>query len=112
MDAKDYIAIPGDVEIPAGTIEDFKRPDHLDFMTVGELRTAKFTGLRHNSLTNDCEIWLCGFLEKIVSPNDIKLNPHAIDEAYADTFHMKIEARPDIPEVRKYREALARKDKL
>lgn len=104
MDAKNYIAIPGDVEIPAGTMEDYKRPDHLDFMTVGELRAVKFTGFRHNSITNDCEIWLCGFLEKVISPQDVKINPHAIDEAYAEVFHMDATVRPDIPEIRSYRE--------
>lgn len=112
MDAKDYIVIPGDVDKPSGEMEDFKRPNHPDFMTTLELRKDKFTGLRYNSITEDCEIWLCGYLERVVSRNDVKINPYAIDEAYAETFHLDIACRPNIPEVVLYREMLAKKGLL
>lgn len=41
-------------------MEEFKRPDHPDFMTSNELYVASFTGIRHNSLSGYMEIWVEG----------------------------------------------------
>ena len=39
---------------------DSKRPDHPDFMGASELKKAEFSGIRHNSLTDQTEIWKVG----------------------------------------------------
>ena len=36
-------------------MEDFKRPDHPDFMDSSELKKAKWSGIRNNSLSGDLE---------------------------------------------------------
>lgn len=74
------------IVIPSGTIEDFKRPDHPDFMTALELAKIEFTGMRHNSLTDDCEIWILGNLERRITREEVKLNPTAISRAYEEVF--------------------------
>ena len=41
-------------------MEDFKRPDHNDFKDFYELTKDKFSGVRHNSISNEIEIWVLG----------------------------------------------------
>ena len=79
--------------IPDGTMEDFSRPNHNDFATTAELKEREFTGFRHNSITEACEIWLLGRCEASVSPEMVEINPHAIDDAYAEVFSLG-EVRP------------------
>ncbi len=95
--------------IPQGTMEDFKRPDHPDFMTSSELKKADWSGIRHNSITQNCEIWLLGEMKASVSPEMVELNHHAIDEAYAEVFSLE-EVRPDIPELKNYKQRLNKKE--
>lgn len=66
--------------------ENFKRPDHTDFMTASELKAASFSGLRHNSITDDMEIWVLGEIKKIVTKWDQKSDPQALNKAYAEVF--------------------------
>jgi hypothetical protein len=89
-------------------MEDFKRPNHPDFMTSSELKKAEWSGIRHNSISEACEIWLLGTIQASISPQMVELNNHAIDEAYAEVFALK-EVRPDIPELKAYK-AKHRKD--
>ena len=44
------------------TMEDFRRPNHPDFLTSSELKRIEFSGIRHNSITNNIEIWTLGDL--------------------------------------------------
>lgn len=90
------------VIIPAGTMEDFRRPNHPDFMTTSELKKEQWSGIRHNALSQNCEIWLLGEIRASVSPELVELNHHAIDEAYAEVFCLH-EVRPDIPELKNYK---------
>lgn len=41
-------------------MEDFKRPNHTDFMTSSELSKIKFSGIRKNSISGCIEMWLEG----------------------------------------------------
>lgn len=90
------------VIVPVGTMEDFKRPDHPDFHTSSELAKNQWSGIRHNSVTNDAEIWLLGEMMVAISPEQVNLNMHAIDEAYAEIFGLH-EVRPYDPALIAYR---------
>lgn len=74
------------IKIPKGTMEDFKRPDHPDFMTTSELAANDFTGLRHNSITNDAEFWILGEVVRKVTKQEVLVNPTAISRAYEEVF--------------------------
>lgn len=74
------------IEIPEGTMEDFNRPNHPDFMTSSELAKIEFTGIRHNSITNDCEFWILGNLEKKVTKEEVLMNGTAISRAWEEIF--------------------------
>jgi len=93
--------------IPQGTMEDFKRPNHPDFMDSSELKRAAFSGIRHNSLSNEAEIWVLGNIEARVSAMQVQLNPMAINEAYEKVFALK-EVMPDTMDARLY---VANRDK-
>lgn len=93
---------------PAGEMDDFKRPDHPDFMDSAELRKIKWSGYRMNKLTNDAEIWLKGEVKAAISPNQLAIDPQAVNKAMADIFALD-EAMPDTPEARAY--IKARNDK-
>jgi hypothetical protein len=68
---------------------DSKRPDHPDFMCASELKKAEFSGIRHNSLTDQTEIWKVGEVAKVISK---ALMDQAVDKnavlamAMEDTF--------------------------
>jgi len=98
-DAKNRIVDRSKIIIPEGTMEDFKRPNHLDFMTASELKAAKFSGLRHNSLTDDAEIWILGDLTRLITKAEVMQNPHAINQAMEEVFALH-KVLPDIPELR------------
>ena len=104
-DAKNYILDRSKIKIPEGTMEDFKRPNHPDFMSSSELKVLKFSGLRHNSLTDRAEIWVLGNLEREITRTQILLDPMAINKAWADVFALD-EVLPDIPELRAYHERM------
>lgn len=101
--AKPLIVNKDNVIIPAGTMEDFKRPSHPDFKTSSELAKDKFNGLRVNSLTNSMELWIEGEIVKTVTQEMLALNPNAVTDACAEFFQLDQEVRPDIPALRKYR---------
>lgn len=95
------------VIIPEGTIEDFKRPNHPDFLTASELKAIKWSGLRHNSLTDDAEIWILGDCMKKVSKAEVQANPQAINYAYEEVFRLW-EVQPDDPNLRDFRKLTGR----
>lgn len=66
---------------------EFKRPDHFDFMDFYELRQAKFSGIRSNSMSGEVEIWIEGEIKKVVSKKALDYNPEAaIANALEDVF--------------------------
>lgn len=65
------------------------RPNHPDFMTSSELRKAKFSGMRHNSISNEMEIWIDGVMEKAVSIVEMQNDPYVLDKAYKEAFGFK-----------------------
>lgn len=83
-DAKHHIFLPqySDVEVGA------PRPNHEDFMTSSELSKKDFSGLRHNSLTEEYEIWLNGKIEHVITQEQRALNPNIIEERWAELFHL------------------------
>lgn len=91
------------IAIPQGTMEDFNRPNHPDFLTSTELKQTQFTGIRHNSLNEACEIWLIGELMASISPEMMNLNMHAIDDAFAEVFSLH-EVRPHDPALIAYKQ--------
>lgn len=63
--------------------EEFKRPDHTDFMTSSELRAKEFSGVRLNSITQNQELWIRGII-KLSMP--LAQVPHQWDKQYAEIF--------------------------
>lgn len=82
-------------------MEDFKRPSHPDFLTTDELVKNKWSGMRMNSITGTFEIWLLGGIVKTVSLSDLDNNPHAVQDAIAETFLLPA-VLPDTPVAREY----------
>lgn len=94
--------------IKRDNFEDFKRPNHTDFMDSTELRKMRFSGLRHNSLSDQAEIWVLGHIEATVTAEEVKLNPLAINKAYEEVFALP-EVMPDTQEAKDF---IAARDKL
>lgn len=46
---------------------DSKRPDHPDFMDHSELKKARFSGLRSNTLSSELEIWVDGEIRRRIT---------------------------------------------
>lgn len=67
-------------------MEDFKRPDHPDFMDSIELSRIGFSGIRSNSLTHYMEIWIDGVRRFEMSIADYQNNPEKFQKEYADLF--------------------------
>jgi hypothetical protein len=72
-------------------------------MDSSELRKAKFTGLRHNSITSDAEIWILGNLEERISKQQVLLDPDALNKAYERLFGL-VDVMPDRPDLRNPKE--------
>jgi hypothetical protein len=102
MVKKTQIVNRDNIEVPVGTIEDFKRPNHTDFMDSSELAKAKFNGQRHNSITNDWELWIDGEVVRSVTEMQVKLNPQAINEALESFFGLE-DVQPDVAELKRFR---------
>lgn len=79
---------------------DSLRPTHTDFMTSGELKKHRFTGLRRNSINLDMEIWIDGELRKSVSAIEMAYDPDtALTKAYEEAFLLDSEVRMEDPNV-------------
>ena len=61
-------------------MEDFKRPNHPDFMTSGELKKMKFNGIRSNSITEDLECWIEGEVVVVSSKLARSINPNDFEQ--------------------------------
>jgi hypothetical protein len=82
-------------------MEDFKRPNHPDFKLTDELAKDKFSGFRHNALTDEAEIWIEGEIRARITRADVLRDPMAINKAYEQVFGLP-EVFPDTPEIRAY----------
>ncbi len=65
-------------------MEDFKRPDHPDFMDSNELTKIHFSGVRHNSLSDYMEFWIEGEKKFEMSVMDFKFDPQKWADKMAD----------------------------
>jgi len=69
-------------------MENFKRPDHPDFMDSTELATMRFTGMRHNSISDYMEVWIDG-MKRMEMPWHQYGTPEW-DKEYAELFGLHI----------------------
>lgn len=53
-----------------GKSEEFKRPDHYDFMDSSELAKIKWSGMRHNSISHRMELWIEGVVKGEYLPGE------------------------------------------
>ena len=67
-------------------LEDFKRPNHPDFMDSSELKKEKWSGIRNNSLTEDLECWIEGEVVVVSSKLARSINPNDFEQKYAEYF--------------------------
>lgn len=81
------IIIKGKSKIPVGTMEDFQRPDHTDFMDASELRKIKFSGIRNNTIGMCTEIWINGDMTSSMLNMVIKADPKIWEDMIARTFY-------------------------
>lgn len=63
--------------------ENVKRPDHPDFMDSAELAKIQFSGVRHNLLAQDWEIWILGERKAFGPARDIEAFRAAYEEIFA-----------------------------
>lgn len=66
-----------------------KRPDHPDFMDSSELKKIQHSGVRNNRIGDCIELWVLGEVVKSVSFMEIKFNPNAFNDAYAEHFGLE-----------------------
>jgi hypothetical protein len=64
-----------------------KRPDHPDFMDFYELKDTQFSGIRHNDLNGDTELWVCGRIRKRLSKEEMYYEPEVkLAAAFKEIF--------------------------
>jgi len=86
--------------------EDFdsKRPDHPDFMDYFELKKEGWSGIRHNQISNDIEIWIDGEIKRSISErerfydSDLVL-ANALREVFLLTSEVKMEDRRNVSSI-------------
>ena len=67
-------------------MEDFKRPEHTDFMTTSELKKAEWSGVRNNSISEEVECWILGEIVFKSTVAEMLLNPNDFDNKYKNHF--------------------------
>lgn len=68
--------------------EEFKRPNHPDFMTSSELKKAEWSGVRQNELSREWEFWIVGEIVRRVHEDVVIKDPHALTRAHMEIFGM------------------------
>jgi hypothetical protein len=63
--------------------EKFRRPDHDDFRTHAELKKLEFTGVRHNTVTKEWEIWIFGVIKALGPASDVDAFAAAYEQVFA-----------------------------
>jgi hypothetical protein len=69
-------------------MEDFKRPNHNDFATSEELKSRNFTGIRHNSITNEQELWVEGHIKLAMNVELLRRDPQSWHRKYEEIFSL------------------------
>jgi hypothetical protein len=77
---------------PNAKTGEFKRPDHPDFMTSGELKAKQFSGVRKNEMSLQYEFWIVGEIRGTVPFTVAHTDPMALANKHAEVFDMH---RPD-----------------
>ena len=72
-----------------GKSEEYKRSDHTDFCTAKELKDRDFSGMRHNSLSNQMEIWIDGELRGSMEYNLALQYPDKFNQLYSEVMGLK-----------------------
>lgn len=70
--------------------EGFDRPDHPDFMDTQELKKINFSGIRHNSLSEDIEIWVDGTIAKSITKFSRSMDERAVRKALEEVFGLEV----------------------
>lgn len=66
--------------------EEYKRSNHEDFATSGELRDRQFSGYRMNTLIDELEIWIKGrLMGRVKAPNG-QPDPDAVQREFNRIF--------------------------
>lgn len=69
-----------------GKTEEFKRPNHPDFMVSSELKTLEWTGLRSNEVAMQWEFWILGEIRRTVTFAAVKNDPSLLGKAHVELF--------------------------
>lgn len=69
-------------------MEDFKRPNHPDFLTSSELKEKRWSGIRNNSISNEREVWVNGQCVLSMSNVVCETQPVLWEQKYADVFSL------------------------
>ena len=65
-----------------GESEGFERPKHADFMDSTELRGAKWSGIRSNTIVGRVEVWVLGEMLRDFAPSDTNGQATFMEEAF------------------------------
>ena len=77
-------------------MEDFKRPNHPDFMDSSELKKKKWSGIRHNSINGDLECWIEGEIAFHSTALELSLDANSFQKKYGEYFGFYNEAQREI----------------
>jgi len=66
--------------------EGYRRSEHNDFATSAELHDRRFTGIRHNSITDEQELWVEGHIRLAVPMTLMRMDPNIWNKKYEDIF--------------------------
>ena len=69
--------------------ENFKRPNHPDFMTSSELAKAEWTGVRQNEISREWEFWIVGEIKARIPEADA--TPEKLTQTHVELFGLRIE---------------------
>ncbi len=70
-------------------MEDFRRPDHPDFLDMIELQKLRWSGIRLNSISHYFEIWIDGVRKAEMPEDEVSSNPQKWEQLLADVFALK-----------------------
>ena len=77
-------------------MEDFKRPNHPDFMDSSELKKKKWSGIRHNTISGDLECWVEGEIVFCSTLMELSLDANNFQKKYGEYFGFYNEAQRNI----------------
>ncbi len=71
---------------PKAKTENFKRPNHPDFMDASELQKIKWTGVRPNNMGLSHEFWILGEIKRRVPFADVQKDPQLMQKVHIELF--------------------------